>query len=107
MDIFVNRDTLFAAVSRAALVTDATSLLHALGNVQLTAAGRALRLSATDLYMSSDESVEAEVAEPGAIALPANELLDILARVPSGPVQLTGGDAVRVHPVGQIGRAHV
>ena len=101
MDAVIDRDTLLAAVSRAALVTDATSLLHALGNVQLTASGRTLRLFATDLYMSSDESVEAEVIESGVVALPANELLNILARVPRGPVQLTGGDTVRIHPVGR------
>lgn len=101
MDIFVNRDVLFMAVSRAALVTDATSPMPVIGCVQLAAHGRVLRVSATDLYMSSDESVEAEVAEPGAVTLPANELLNILARVSRGPVQLKGDGDVHIHPVGQ------
>jgi DNA polymerase-3 subunit beta len=59
-----------------------------LGTLLLKAAGSGLRLAATDLEIGLETNCEADVAEPGAIALPARLLAEIVASLPEGQTQI-------------------
>lgn len=47
-----------------------------------------LRLTATDLEIGIEMTVPAKVKEPGAIVLPARQLLEIVRRIPGGDIEL-------------------
>jgi DNA polymerase-3 subunit beta len=63
-----------------------------LGTLLLKAAGSGLRLAATDLEIGLETSCEAEIAEPGVIALPARLLAEIIANLPDGHTQIESSE---------------
>lgn len=60
-----------------------------LQTVLLDASGDRLVLRATDLVLSVDGHVLAEVKKPGSVAVPARELLERVKFMPDGPLQMT------------------
>ena len=106
MNIVVPKKEILRLVERCHGVADKKSAVPALANVLLTAERGSLRVAATDLYMGMAGSCEAEIAEPGARALPAKDLFERLRAMPDGPVQIVTGDNVQtiVKAVGQARR---
>ncbi len=79
---------LLPALRTAARAVSPRATMPILGTILLRASGGRLHIAATDLELGLETSCEAEVAEPGAIALPARLLAEIVASLPEGQVQI-------------------
>ena len=96
MNITIPRKDLLRLVSRCQGVAGKKSAMPALSNVLLTAAAEgALRVSATDMYLSVTGSAPADVTEPGSVALPARELFERVKAMPEGPVTISVADGAQ------------
>ncbi len=96
MELTIAKDELLRALQRTHGVADRKGSMAILQNVLLEAdASGKLRAAATDLYLGVSAQCEAQVAEPGAVAVGARVLLDIVKRLPEGEVALAsdGGSA--------------
>jgi DNA polymerase-3 subunit beta len=71
--------------------------MPALTHVLLRADGQQLRLAATDLDLAMEDSLTVSVTTPGAIAVSAKHLFEVVKALPaSGDITLTLGDQNRV-----------
>lgn len=97
MQLTVEQPTLSAALATAASVIERKSTIPALANVLLTAEDGKLTIRATDLDLSIDTQVAAEVTTPGALTVQADLLANVVKRMPKGGhVNLTEKDG-RLH----------
>lgn len=102
MQITIPKKDILRLVERCQGVADKKSTMPVLANLLLTAAapsaalgtGR-LAVASTDLYMGITSDVEAEVALPGSVALPAKDLFERLKQMPEGPVQILVNDGAQ------------
>jgi DNA polymerase-3 subunit beta len=92
MDLVIPKKDLLRLVARCQGVADKKSAMPALANVLLAADGNALRVAATDLYLSVTGTCSAEVATAGAVAVPAKDLLERVKYMPDGPLQIIAAD---------------
>jgi DNA polymerase-3 subunit beta len=95
MDLVAPKKDLLRLVSRCQGVADKKSAMPVLANVLLAAEGNALRVSATDLYLSVSGQASAEVSRAGTVAVPAKDLLERIKAMPDGPVQVTAKDGAQ------------
>ena len=84
MEIQIDRETLFKAISRVQGVLEKRSHMPILSTVLLTTRGDSLELSATDLEIGFQNSYPAEVIQPGSITISGKKLFDI-ARETNSP----------------------
>jgi DNA polymerase-3 subunit beta len=89
------------AVRSAARAVGVRQAVPVLSGVCLHAAGQELRLRATDLEVEISLAVPADVAEEGAVVLPARYLQELVRRLPPGPL------AIRVTPTNATARIEV
>jgi DNA polymerase-3 subunit beta len=94
MDITIDQTTLLKALARAAGATDPRGTMPILGHVLLDAKGTTVRIVATDLFKSLTMSVDCSVKTPGAIAVPAKDLLERVKAMPRAPITLSHKDGV-------------
>src|SRR5262245_11265276 len=92
MDLVAPKKDLLRLVSRCQGVADKKSAMPVLANVLLAAEGNALRVSATDLYLSVSGQSPADVTTAGSVAVPAKDLFERIKAMPDGPVQVTAKD---------------
>jgi DNA polymerase-3 subunit beta len=92
MDVILAKRDLLRLVQRASNVADKRSTMPVLANVLLQTENGALRVSATDNYLSLTGAEKADIGRPGAIALPAKGLADRIKAMPEGPIQITVKD---------------
>jgi len=93
MELTVAKKDLLRLVTRMQGVAERKSTMPALSNVLLTVDGpNALRLSATDLYLSIVGRVPAEVSKGGSVAVPAKDLFERVKMMPDGPIHLATHD---------------
>src|SRR4029077_15035182 len=80
------------AVQITARAVNPRNPLPVLSHILMQAKEGRLRLAATDLEMSVDCSVVAEVTQEGGCTLPAKVLAEVVSQLPDGPVgvQLSG-----------------
>jgi DNA polymerase-3 subunit beta len=95
MDLVIPKKDLLRLVARCQGVADKKSAMPVLANVLLAAEGNALRVSATDLYLSVSGQTAAEVVNAGSVAVPAKDLLERVKAMPDGPVQITARDGAQ------------
>lgn len=95
MDVIIPKKDLLRLVKRCQGVADKKSAMPALANILLVAEGNALRVAATDLYLSMSGQAPAEVAKPGSVAVPAKDFLERVDAMPEGPIQLTSNDSAQ------------
>ena len=95
MDLVAPKKDLLRLVSRCQGVADKKSAMPVLANVLLAAEGNALRVSATDLYLSVHGQANADVTKAGSVAVPAKDLLERIKAMPDGPVQITAKDGAQ------------
>lgn len=95
MDLVLPKKDLLKLVSRCHGVADKKSAMPALANVLLAAEGNALRVSATDLYLSVSGQMNAEIARSGSIAVPAKDLFERINAMPEGPVQIIATESAQ------------
>lgn len=84
MRLTIERGELLRALSHVTSVVERRTTIPILSNVMLSASGRSLRFKATDLEREVIETVPADVAEPGALTVPAHMLHDIVRKLPDG-----------------------
>jgi DNA polymerase III subunit beta len=95
MDLVAPKKDLLRLVARCQGVADKKSAMPVLANVLLAAEGNALRVSATDLYLSVLGQTQAEVSKAGSVAVPAKDLLERIKAMPDGPVQISTKDGAQ------------
>ena len=83
MKITVQRDTLAPALAALSRVVERRNTIPVLSNILLRADDGRLTLRATDLDIQAETSLACEVAEVGAITLPAHTLSDIVRKLPA------------------------
>lgn len=88
MRLTVNSIRLQQAIALVAASTNARASLPVLGGVLLHAEEGALTLTGTDLDTAAIVRIEADVAEPGRIVVPADRLGAIAQRFPAAEAQL-------------------
>jgi DNA polymerase-3 subunit beta len=76
--------SLLPALRAAARAVSPRATMPILGTVLLRASEARLHITATDLEIGLETGCDAEIAEPGAIALPARLLAEIVASLPEG-----------------------
>jgi DNA polymerase-3 subunit beta len=93
MELSVAKKDLLKLVSRMQGVAERKSTMPVLSNVLLAVDGpNALRVAATDLYLSIAGRVPAEVKKGGSVAVPAKDLLERVRMMPEGSVQVVTQD---------------
>lgn len=94
MNVTTNRKDLLRHVARAASVADRRGTMPVLGCVLLRFRDGTLTVSATDLYLSMVGRLGATGSAPGAIALPARDLLERVKAMPDGPITISAEGTV-------------
>jgi DNA polymerase-3 subunit beta len=94
MKATIERATLLKSLSHVQSVVERRNTIPILSNVLLEAKeGGALRLMATDLDLQVDETVSANVSQPGATTVSAHTFFDIVRKLPDGSqVELSAAD---------------
>jgi DNA polymerase-3 subunit beta len=93
MELTVAKKDLLKIVARMQGVAERKSTMPVLANVLLAVDGQnAMRLAATDLYLSLLGRVPADVAKPGSVAVSAKDLFDRIKMMPDGPVVIATQD---------------
>ena len=89
MKVEVSKNALLRLMQRCQGVATKKSTMPALANVLIAADGDRLTASATDLFLSVTGSIDAEVKDGGAVALPARDVFERVRHMPDGPVSIS------------------
>src|SRR6478672_4736588 len=93
MELTVAKRDLLKIVARMQGVAERKSTMPVLANVLLAAEGpNALRLAATDLYLSLLGRIPAEVSKGGSVAVSAKDLFERVKMMPDGPISISSQD---------------
>jgi DNA polymerase-3 subunit beta len=93
MELTVAKKDLLKIVARMQGVAERKSTMPVLANVLLASDGTgALRLAATDLYLSLMGRIPAEISKPGSVAVSAKDLFERVKMMPEGPVVIATQD---------------
>ncbi|MDB4936934.1 MAG: polymerase beta subunit [Labilithrix sp.] len=93
MELTVAKKDLLKIVARMQGVAERKSTMPVLANVLLAVDGNgAMRLAATDLYLSLLGRVPADVSKPGSVAVSAKDLFERVKMMPDGPVVIATQD---------------
>jgi DNA polymerase III subunit beta len=93
MELTVAKKDLLKIVARMQGVAERKSTMPVLANVLLAVDGpNAMRLAATDLYLSLLGRIPAEVSKPGSVAVSAKDLFERVKMMPDGPVVIATQD---------------
>lgn len=89
MELTLAKKDLLKLVSRMQGVAERKSTMPILSNVLLAVEGpSALRIAATDLYLSMAGKMTADVSKGGSVAVSAKDLLERVKMMPDGPIHL-------------------
>ena len=88
MEIKINKDELYSSISRVQSIIEKRSNMPILSMVLLSAAESHIDISATDLEISSQQQVPADVIEPGSITISGRKLFEILKESKSSQVHI-------------------
>lgn len=93
MELTVAKKDLLKIVARMQGVAERKSTMPVLANVLLAVDGpNALRLAATDLYLSLLGRVNADVGKGGSVAVSAKDLFERIKMMPDGPIVVATQD---------------
>ncbi len=92
MKITIPRQDLLDTVNKVKTVVSAKSALPILSHILMEARDNSLRLSATDLKVSIECTVDCSVAEPGSLTVSSQRLAMILAELPNEDIALELGE---------------
>lgn len=93
MELTVAKKDLLKLVARMQGVAERKSTMPVLANVLLAVDGTsALRLAATDLYLSLLGRIPADVSKPGSVAVSAKDLFERVKMMPDGPIVIATQD---------------
>ncbi|MCD6293556.1 MAG: DNA polymerase III subunit beta [Deltaproteobacteria bacterium] len=83
MEIRINRDKLLKSVSKVQSIIEKKSNMPVLATILFTADGSTVRISATDLELGFQETINAQVLEEGSITLSGRKIFEILKETKS------------------------
>jgi len=83
MEIRIDRNELLKSVSKVQSIIEKKSNMPVLSTILFTADGSTVRISATDLEMGFQETINAEVVEEGSITLSGRKIFEILKETKS------------------------
>jgi DNA polymerase-3 subunit beta len=93
MELTVAKKDLQRIVKRMQGVAERKSTMPVLANVLLAVDGpNALRLAATDLYLSLHGRINADVSKGGSVAVSAKDLFERVNQMPDGPILISTQD---------------
>ena len=84
MKLVIERSELFRALGHVTSVVERRTTIPILSNLLLKATSGSLHLKATDLEREVIEQTAADVAQPGAVTVPAHLIHDIVRKLPDG-----------------------
>ncbi len=88
MKLSCNRRMLHEALQHVSRVVSGRTTLPILSNLLLEAAGETLKVVAYDMEIGAQSGVPIEVAEEGALTVPARTLGDVVASLPDATVEM-------------------
>ncbi len=92
MRFSITREALQRGLGASAAAVPTRAALPVLSNILIRAEDDAVRLSGTDMSIFVSLSEPAEVSQPGVVALPARQLLEISRVLDDAPVKFTAVD---------------
>ena len=92
MRFSITREALQNGLGATAAAVPTRAALPVLSNILVQAQDDSVRLSGTDMSIFVSLSVPAEVSEPGVVALPARQLLEISRVLDDAPVKFAAAD---------------
>lgn len=84
MKITLERAALLKSLSHVQSVVERRNTIPILANVLIRASGSEVSFVATDMEIEVNETVPAQIAQPGAITAPAHTLYEIVRKLPDG-----------------------
>jgi len=88
MEIKIERDNLYKAVSRVQSIVEKRSNMPILSMILLSATGSNIELSATDLEISLQQKLSAQIIKPGNITISGRKLFEILKESKSPTIHI-------------------
>jgi len=88
MEIKINKDELYSSISKVQSIIEKKSNMPILSMVLLSAVESHIDISATDLEISFQEKLSADVIEPGSITISGRKLFEILKESKSSQVYI-------------------
>ena len=88
MELMCSKEDLVSAVQSVERIVATRSTLPIIGNVLFETTKQGLRLSANNLEMGLEVSIDAKVKGEGSILIPAKTLGGIVSKLPSGDINL-------------------
>jgi DNA polymerase-3 subunit beta len=88
MKITIARQDLMETVNRVKTIVSAKSALPILSHILMEAQEGRLKLSATDLKVSIESTVQCEIAEEGALTVSSQRLASILSELPDADITM-------------------
>jgi DNA polymerase III subunit beta len=88
MEIKVNRDSLFRSVSKVQSIIEKRSNMPILSMILISADDRSVNISATDLEISMQQKIEANVITAGSITISGRKLFEILKESKSNDISI-------------------
>lgn len=96
VEVIVAKKDLLRLVARMQGVAERKSTMPILASVQLSTHGdAAVRLAATDMYLSLNGEVAAQVKKPGSVAVSAKDLFERIKMMPEGSLSLSSTDGAQ------------
>jgi DNA polymerase-3 subunit beta len=95
MDLVAPKKNLLRLLQRCQGVADKKSTMPVLANVLLSSDGNLLQVAATDLFLSVNGSLEAEIKRSGSVAVPARDLFERVKAMPDGPIHIVVGNGAQ------------
>ncbi len=90
MKFTLARDALLKSLSHVQSVVERRTTIPILSNVLIRAANEDISFTATDMEIEINETLNGDVAKPGAVTAPAHTLYEIVRKLPDGaPVELS------------------
>ena len=93
MKIKIAKNDLLDGVNKVKSVVSAKSALPILSHILLEAADNSVKLSATDLKVSIECTVDCTVETPGSMTVSSHRLASILSELPDADLTLSLGDS--------------
>ena len=88
MEITINREDLYKAISKVQSIIEKRSNMPILSMILLSATDSYILISATDLEISFQQKVPADVSVPGSITVPGRKLFEILKESKSSKIDI-------------------
>ncbi|MEQ1663908.1 MAG: DNA polymerase III subunit beta [Bdellovibrionales bacterium] len=92
MKLKIDKTKLLGLISKTQNIVEKRNTMPILVNILLDAQNGRLKVYATNLEVSLTDEVEAEVIQPGKVAISAKSIFDIVKEMPDGMVELVKQD---------------